>query len=78
MGESLSDHFPLSDVLYFSKVEEVKPKGRTKKSVTNSSLFKDMQFRELVSKAAKELEKKVGDKLKMTRGSSFAKEFKEQ
>ena len=28
--------------------------------VTNSTLFKDNQIRELVSKAAKELEKKVG------------------
>ena len=59
MGESLSDHFPLSFVLSFYKVEEVKPKGSTKQLVTNSFLFKDTQFRKLVSKAAKELEKKV-------------------
>ena len=29
--------------------------------VTNTTLFKDKQFRDLVSKATKELEKKVGN-----------------
>ena len=62
LGESISNHFPLSCLFSLCKVEDVKPKGIAKQLVTNSSLFKDTQFRELVSKAAKELEKKVASK----------------
>ena len=57
MGESLCDHFPLSWLFYFCKAEDVKPKGGAKHLVTNSTLFKDKQFRELVSKETKELKK---------------------
>ena len=59
MRESLSNHFPLSYLFSFCKAKDVKLKGGAKHLVTNSTLFRDKQFRELVSKAARELEKKI-------------------
>ena len=43
--------------------------------VTNATLFKDKQFRELVSKAAKELEKKAGGNVQEDRWAIFCKQI---
>ena len=51
-GESLSNNFPIFCLFSFCKAEDVKPKGSAKPVVTKSTLFKDKQFRDLVSKAA--------------------------
>ena len=72
-GESLSYHFPLSCLFSFCKAEALKPKGRAKYLVTNATLLKDKHFRELVSKAAKELEKKGEDQVQEDPWGLFCK-----
>jgi len=57
--ESLFDHFSLACTLSFCNDKDVKPKGRAKLLVTHAALFKDKQFKDLVSKVAKELEVNV-------------------
>ena len=53
---SLFAHSTLACILAFSKDEFYKPKRRAKLVVANDVLFKDTQFKELVSRATKELE----------------------
>ena len=69
--DNLSNHLPLTCTFKFNNAKKCKPKGKPKLLMTSVDLFKNDQFRALVSKAIKELERNT-----KTHGESFASKYK--